>query len=87
MLCTARPIQEEIGSDVIYIRARSRRTRTTGQTKLFTFQDVPGVPVWCRETWTRTLIYTGLGRNPYRLPVIVNALVRLTERNVFASQV
>ena len=42
---------------------------------MFTFQDVPGVPVWCRETWTRTLIYTGLGRNPYRLPVIVNALV------------
>ena len=46
----------------------------TGPTNLFTFQDVPGVPVWCRETWTRTLIYTGLGRNPYRLPVIVNAL-------------
>ena len=41
---------------------------------MFTFQDVPGVPVWCRETWTRTLIYIGLGRNPYRLPVIVNAL-------------
>ena len=49
----------------------------TGPTNLFTFQDVPGVPVWCRETWTRTLIYTGLGRNPYRLPVIVNALVLL----------
>ena len=46
----------------------------TGPTNLFTFQDVPGVSVWCRETWTRTLIYTGLGRNPYRLPVIVNAL-------------
>ena len=59
---------------MIYIRARSRRTWTTGPTKLFTFQDVPGDPVWCRETWTRTLIYTGLGRNPYRLPVPVKAL-------------
>ena len=65
MLFTAGPIQEEIGSDVIYSQARSRRTRTNGPTRSFTFQDLPGVPVWCREAWTRTWNYTGLGRNPY----------------------
>ena len=52
---------------------------------MFTFQDVPGVPVWCRETWTRTLIYTGLGRNPYRLPVPVNALDRLGDGNLLSK--
>ena len=75
MLPTAGPIQEEIGSDVIYSQARSRRTRTNGPTRSFTFQDLPGVPVWCREAWTRTWNYTGLERNPYRLPVPVKALV------------
>ena len=69
------PIQDVPGIIQSLPRTDPGRLGWTPRSRVHPIRFCPGWPVWCWDIWTRTWIYPGLGRNPYRLPGTVNALL------------
>ena len=61
------PDQDIPGCYAIFTKGWARTTWVTVPSTVNPIHSCPGWPVWCQETWPRTQIYPGLGRNPYRL--------------------